>query len=150
MRLTERTDYALRVLMVLGASGRRHTASSLAEAFGVSAHHLTKVVQRLQQIGWVSTSAGRGGGVELAVEAEAVTVGEVVRAMEPDLDLVECLRESGGCPLEGPCRLVGALRSARRAFLDELDAVTLADLVEGRKGRLLRAVPAALRIQGGV
>ena len=51
MRLTDRTDYALRVLMILASSGQRHTVPALAEAFGVSANHLTKVVQALQGLG---------------------------------------------------------------------------------------------------
>lgn len=150
MRLTDRTDYALRVLMVLAASGRRHTVPALAGAFGVSANHLTKVVQSLQSLGWVATTAGRGGGVELAVAPSGITVGGVVRAMEPDLHLVECLREESSCPLEGACLLVDALRDARGAFFGVLDAVTIADLVAGREARLLRTVPATLRIIGGV
>ncbi len=148
MRLAERTDYALRVLMVVASSGRRHTVPALAEALGVSPNHLTKVVQALQGEGWVTTTAGRGGGVELAVEPGGVTVGDVVRAMEPDLALVECMRDDGGCVLEGPCRLVGALRRARLAFLGELDGVTLAALIRGRKPAILGSVPAAVSIEG--
>lgn len=148
MRLTERTDYALRVLMVLGASRGRHTVPSLAEAFEISANHLAKVVQSLHGLGWVETHAGRGGGAALTISTDAISVGDVVRAMEPDLDLVECLRERGSCPLEGPCRLVTALRRARGAFLAELDSVTLSDLLDGRGNRLLRAVPAALSVEG--
>lgn len=148
MRLTNRTDYALRTLMVLGASGRRHTVPALAEALGISAHHLTKIVQVLQSEGWVSTTPGRGGGVELAGAPAEITVGEVVRAMEPDLHLVECLREEGACPLERPCRLAGTLRTARDAFLGTLDAVTLSDLIDGHETSLLRLVPATLNVNG--
>ena len=148
MRLAERTDYALRVLMVLASSGRRHAVPAMAQGLGVSANHLTKVVQTLQGAGWVRTTAGRGGGVELAVEPAAVSVGDVVRVMEPDLGLVECMRDGGECVLEGPCRLVGALRRARSAFLDELDGVTLASLTRGRKTSLLGAVPAAISVEG--
>lgn len=148
MRLTDRTDYALRALMVLAASGRRHTVPTLAKAFEVSANHLTKVVQGLQSEGWVTTTPGRGGGVELAVAPTAITVGQVVRAMEPDLHLVECLRDDGSCPLENPCRLAGALRNARAAFLETLDAVTLWDLVDGCESRLVGVVRATLKING--
>jgi len=148
MRLTERTDYALRVLMVLASSRRRHTVPALAEAFNVSAHHLTKVVQQMQGLGWVVTTSGRRGGVESTAATEALAVGDIVRALEPDLDLVECLRGDGDCPLEGACRLVDALRRARAAFLRELDAVSISDLVAGREVRLLRTVSAALGIQG--
>ncbi|MFI4896775.1 MAG: RrF2 family transcriptional regulator [Phycisphaerales bacterium JB059] len=148
MRLTDRTDYALRVLMVLASSERRHTVPELAKAFGVSAHHLTKVVQSLQTEGWVRTTPGRAGGAELDASPASLSVGRVVRAMEPDLNLVECLQEQGHCPLAGPCRLAGALRHARRAFLAELDRVTLADLVDGRGARLLRSLSPTLSVNG--
>lgn len=148
MRLTDRTDYALRVLMVLCVSGRRHTVPALASRFGVSAHHLTKVVQSLQGLGWVETTAGRAGGAALAPAGRTVTVGEVVRAMEPDLDLVACMREAGTCPLKGLCPLEDVLRAARAAFLRELDAVRLCDLVDGRGDGLLGPVSAALLVNG--
>lgn len=125
--------------MVLGASRSRHTVPALAVSLGVSTNHLTKVVQSIQALGWVETTPGRQGGVELSVSTDAVTVGDVVRAVEPSFDLVECLRERGGCPLQGPCRLQDVLRRARAAFLEQLDAVTLTDLLEGQASRLLRA-----------
>jgi len=138
MRLAERTDFGLRALMLLAAARDRRPVSAMAEALGVSANHLTKVVQALQSQGWVATTPGRRGGAELTADPASLTVGEVVRALEPDLALVECLREDGACPLEGPCRLVGAIQRAREAFLLELDRVTLSDLVRGRRSSLVQ------------
>lgn len=140
MRLTDRTDFTLRVLMLTAASRERHTVAWMANALAVSAHHLNKIVQTLQSLGWVTTVPGRGGGVALAIEAGRLRVGDVVRAIEPDMNLVECLREQGECPLSGPCRLVGALREARSAFLAALDGVTLEDLVRDREARLVHAI----------
>lgn len=140
MRLTDRTDFALRVLMLLAADDGRRTVAEMARLFDVSAHHLSKVVQDLHALGWVETSRGRSGGAELAVDPARLSVGEVVRAMEPDFALVECLREEGACPLEGPCALRAALKGARDAFLAELDATTLAALVRGREKRLVQIV----------
>lgn len=136
MRLTERTDYAMRTLMYLGASDGRKSVSDMAERFGVSVNHLSKVVQTLVEAGLVATSRGRGGGVELARTNEQINVGQVVRLMEPDLALAECFRDDGQCPFYRPCALRGHLDRARAAFLKELDAVTLADLVRGRERRL--------------
>lgn len=138
MRLAERTDYALRVLMLLASSGGRHSVPEMAGWYGVSANHLSKVVQALEAQGWVATHRGRGGGVDLAVDAADLKLGDVVRAMEPDLALVECFRDDGDCPINGSCGLWGALHNARRAFLDELDRVVLKDLVTGYKRKLLR------------
>lgn len=138
MRLTDRTDYALRVLMFLASSQCRHTVAEMAGAFGVSANHLTKAVQQLQGLGWVSTTPGRGGGVEMAANPNRLRVGDVVRAIEPDLNIVECFREDGACPFDGPCLLAGVLRDARTAFIASLDQVTLFDLIHRRETKLAR------------
>ena len=139
MRLTERTDYALRVLMFLAASERQATVAEMAERFGVSHHHLVKVVQTLSEIDLVTTTRGRGGGVTLSVDPESIHVGDVVEQIEPDLALVECMRSDGACPLSGPCRLKGLLDDARAAFLETLNDSTLADLAAPKR-TLLRAL----------
>lgn len=137
MRLTDRTDYALRVLLVLASDDRRRSVGALADALGVSRHHLAKVVQSMHDRGWVHTSAGRGGGVELAMDASSISIADVVRAMEPDMALVECHRTPGVCVLEPSCRLRSALDGAMRAFLHALERETVADLVLGRTRALL-------------
>ncbi|HEY7775532.1 MAG TPA: Rrf2 family transcriptional regulator, partial [Kineobactrum sp.] len=61
MRLTQYTDYAMRVLIYLGASsGQRHTISEIARAYGISHNHLTKVVQHLNRHGFVEATRGKG------------------------------------------------------------------------------------------
>lgn len=140
MRFTDRTDHALRALMFLAASGKRHTVAEMARGFAVPANHLTKSVQRLERRGWVSTVPGRGGGVELSIDAGRLRVGDVVREIEPSLDLVECHRADGRCPMHGPCRLAGVLDGLRVILLEALDRVTLDDLVRGREPRLVQVV----------
>lgn len=130
MRLAERSDFALRVLMFLAASGRQTTVVEMAERFSVSYHHLVKVVQNLSELGIVRTTRGRGGGVSLTVDPASVRVGDVIRFIEPDMALAECLRECGACPLHGPCRLTRLLEDASGAFLDVLNTKTIADLAE--------------------
>jgi Rrf2 family transcriptional regulator, nitric oxide-sensitive transcriptional repressor len=129
MRLTAFTDFGLRVLMRLaGAPERSFTTEALAEEFGVSRHHLTKVVQDLARGGFVETRRGAGGGLRLARPAEAVTLGEVVRRLEQRQAMVECYRPDGGaCTLTPGCRLRGRLAQAREAFLASLDGAKLAD-----------------------
>ncbi len=129
MRLTSFTDFALRTLMRLaGEPERSFTTEELARDFGVSRHHLTKVVGRLAAAGVVATRRGSGGGLRLARPAQGVTVGEVVRLLEGRQALVECFQADGGaCVLTPGCRLKGPLAAAREAFLRELDRTTLAD-----------------------
>ncbi len=96
-----------------------------------------KVAQLLGQAGYVTTLRGRGGGLVLARPAEEITVGEVVRRIEPDLALVPCFAE-GCCVIQPACRLKRALHKAREAFLEVLDATTLADIA--RPGAELRGL----------
>lgn len=130
MRLTLMTDYALRVLMYAAAQrDRLVTVDEIAQAYGISKNHLTKVVQELGRQGFLETTRGRGGGIRLGRAPESITVGNVVRAMEEDFDLVECHRDARACRISSVCRLRGTLDEAMQAFVDVLDRRSLAELV---------------------
>lgn len=135
MRLTRFTDYALRVLMLLGITNDRLvTIDEAGERYGISTNHLMKVVHRLGTRGYIETVRGKGGGMRLARPPESIRLGDVVRDFEEDMALVECFNEaSNTCPIEPDCRLQGVLRSSLRAFLGTLDEHTLADLVKPRR-----------------
>lgn len=130
MRLTTFTDYGLRMLMrMASAPERAFSTAELADEFGLSRHHLTKIMQRLARAGIVSTRRGGGGGAVLTKAARDVRLGDVVRLLEQGQALVECLGPGGGdCSIDGCCRLKARLRSAEAAFLTDLDRSTLADI----------------------
>ena len=132
MRLTRHTDNALRALIYLGINREEAPAriTDIARRMGMSEDHLAKVVARLSQLGYVETLRGRDGGVRLAREPQAICIGEVVRATEDNLNLVECFDpETNQCPIAPACALAPALDEALKAFLAVLDGYTLADLV---------------------
>ena len=131
MQLTSFTDYALRVLMQLGMQPEaRITVPAIAAAWGISEHHLVKVVHFLGQSGWVETSRGRGGGLQLAVAPNQIRIGAVVRQTEGNLALVECMApDRGQCRISMACKLREVLYGAQEAFFAELDRYTLADLL---------------------
>src|SRR6185312_14196120 len=107
MRLTSFTDFGLRALMRLaGEPDRSFSTSEIALEFGISRNHLAKVVRDLATSGFVTTQRGVGGGFALARPAQAITLGEVVRALDETSALVECFRQDGGgCALTPRCRL---------------------------------------------
>lgn len=135
MQLTRFTDIGLRVLMYL-AIGRNNpvpaTIPEIAERFELSRNHLVKVVHFMAQHGLVRTTRGKGGGLRLGQPASQMTVGEIVRLLEPSHDLIDC--ETQPCALRSGCRLKGALRRAEAAFYAVLDKLSLADMVEGETG----------------
>jgi Rrf2 family transcriptional regulator, nitric oxide-sensitive transcriptional repressor len=139
VRLTTYSDYGLRILIYLGLRPKRTcTVREIAVAYGISENHLLKIVQTLARAGFVETVRGPGGGVRLARAPADVVVGDVVRATETDLALVECFPGgAGGCAIAGACRLQGVLDEALDAFLAVLDRHTLADLL-ARPGALRR------------
>lgn len=129
MRLTSFTDYGLRMLMRMAAAPERaFSTAELAEEFGLSRHHLTKIMQRLAQGGIVETRRGGGGGAVLARSADRIRLGALVRLLEESQPLVECFATGGDCSIDGRCRLKARLRAAEAAFLADLDRSTLADI----------------------
>ncbi len=131
MHLTRYTDYSLRVLMRLALSpGQLTTIAEIADVYAISEHHLMKVVHQLGIAGYIETIRGRGGGLRLSKKASDITVGEVVRRMEPDMNLVACFQAADRCTISPACTLTGVLAEALDAFLTVLDRYTLADLID--------------------
>ncbi|MEO7996299.1 MAG: Rrf2 family transcriptional regulator [Gemmatimonadaceae bacterium] len=131
MRLTQFSDYALRLSLFLGAHPDRLVPiTEIAESYGISYHHLTKVATMLSEAGVVEAVRGRNGGLRLAMAPSAINIGWLVRQTEPDMILVECFdHEKDACPITKECRLRRALKDALRAFLQTLDEYTLADFL---------------------
>jgi Rrf2 family nitric oxide-sensitive transcriptional repressor len=131
MRLTLHSDYGLRALIYLAAAGEAGgTASAIAEAYGISEHHLRKVIQRLTQAGLVDAARGRGGGLKLARQPGEIGIGAVLRLTEPDFAMAECMStEPGRCAIAGACGLQTALSEALAAWFAVLDRHTLADAI---------------------
>lgn len=130
MRLNLQTDFALRMLMFLAARQEQASIEEIADAYGISRNHLTKVARQLAEQGLVTARRGRGGGLELAREPNEISVGAVVRAMESLGGFVECFdRGTNTCRVAGACGLQGVLRLALDDFLARLDDYTVADLL---------------------
>ncbi len=135
MRLSDYTDYTLRVLMYCAVHpDRLATIAELADHHRVSKNHLMKVVNDLGRQGVLETTRGRGGGLRLMKAPSAIRVGDVLRNAETDFRLVECFdAATDTCTLTPTCRLKKVLRSALAAYFAELDGVTLADIARPGK-----------------
>lgn len=130
MRLTTFSDYALRVLIYAATRGDRLiTIEETADVYGISRAHLMKVANHLTRAGFLKATRGRTGGLALAKRPDKIRLGDVVRATEPDLALVECFTAGNECLITPRCRLKGVLKEALVAFVGTLDRYTLADLI---------------------
>jgi Rrf2 family nitric oxide-sensitive transcriptional repressor len=139
MRLTQFTDYSLRVLVYLAVKGEeRSTITEIAERFAISRNHLMKVVQELSHRDYINAIRGKHGGLLLKREPESIGLGELIRQFENDLTLVECFGEHNQCIITPACQLRVILQEALAAFFDVLDRYTLADLLGSREPELIK------------
>ena len=135
MHLTSHSDYALRILLVLGASyPELSTIREIGQAFDISEHHLAKVVQTLAQAKIVETIRGKDGGMRLAVSPDKINLGHVLRHTESDFGVVPCLKNGGTeCFISPVCGLKSVLAEATQHFIRHLEQYHLSDFI--RKDR---------------
>ncbi|MEV6232772.1 Rrf2 family transcriptional regulator [Saccharopolyspora shandongensis] len=138
MRLTKRTDLALRIAMRLAVLDDEvaPTTREVADQVAVPYSHAAKVVTLLQRLGVVEARRGRGGGLALTQSGRTGSLGRLVRELEGVGDVVGC-EDDPPCPLRSACRLRTALRNAQEAFFAALDPITIEDLVAAPTGPIL-------------
>lgn len=149
MRLTDYTDYTLRVLMFCALHPERSvTIAELAESHKVSKNHLMKIVNDLARQGLLQTTRGRGGGLRLLKNPADICIGDVVRHTETDFRLVECFDIiHNACTVTAHCQLKNVFKNALSSYLAELDKFTLADVTRPNQAsqttRLSPVIPLA-------
>lgn len=135
MRITKFSDFALRVLIYLASKPGEElvTISQLATVYSISVHHVRSVVHKLGQLGYINSIQGKGGGLELAMSANDISIGDVIRNTESDFYMVDCFNPEGDCPIKRSCILQQIINEALGAFLQTLDQYTLADITKNSK-----------------
>jgi Rrf2 family transcriptional regulator, nitric oxide-sensitive transcriptional repressor len=130
--MTQFSNFAVRVLMYAALhDGAPSAVPDIARAYGASYDHMKKAAAMLCRLGYLNSVRGRIGGVTLARRPEEIRIGDVIRATEGRVTLVECFDPATNtCPLEPACVLSRALHEAVDAFFAVLDRYTLADLLE--------------------
>lgn len=134
MRLTDTCDIAFRVLLFAAEKeGAMFRIEQVVAFYGISRSTTMKVVNTLTRAGLLLAKRGRAGGLYLGKATDEISLGEVVRLMEPDFGLVECLRPGNACPITPVCALPAPLLEATNAFMETLDRYSLADVAIGPK-----------------
>lgn len=131
MQLTSFTDYALRTLMYLAARPEeKSSVKEISEHYGISRNHLVKVVHRLSQLGYIETTKGKGGGIQIAQETKKLRLGDLITQLEPNMNMVECFdAKTNTCRITGSCQLKHYLFEATRSFVDTMNRYKLSDTV---------------------
>jgi len=129
MRLTIKTDYCLRVLIFLQSNSGKAKIQDIADAYKISKNHLSVVVNKLSELGYVTSTFGPKGGIEFNSNTGDRTIGDLVVEIE-DLNVVECFQpETSRCTLMPGCRLNKILQGATEAFIENLEKYKIKDLV---------------------
>ena len=130
MRLTQYTDYGLRLLIYLATAPERSASvREVATAFDISKPHLNKVALQLSSSGVLISRRGRGGGLQLASPPDRIVLGTIIRLLEPDFHFVECMRPDNQCVITPACRLREICQQAQEAVVGIFDDYTLDDLL---------------------
>ncbi len=130
MQITRYTDYALRVLIYLAVNdNRKSTIQEIAQSYSISKNHLMKIVQFLNNEGYLIATRGKSGGIKLPTSANQLNIGTLVRSLESHSNLVECFAEANQCVITPNCQLKKIFKQAVESFYRTLDQYTLQDLV---------------------
>lgn len=126
MRLNQASDFALRILMLLADQNEPLTVDEIATRLEIAKSHTMKIVAKLVKAGILLSLRGRNGGVRLGKQATKIVIGDVVRIVEADFAIVECMLPGNqACMFLPNCKLKGLMHQARSAFLNVLDEQNL-------------------------
>ncbi|MGD0085949.1 MAG: Rrf2 family transcriptional regulator [Verrucomicrobiota bacterium] len=135
MRISKRTDYALRALFTLvdHYRGAPIPIRELARRNDVPKRFLEQIMLDLKTQGWVDSTAGIRGGYVLARSPEKITMGEVVRHFDGVLAPIDCVSVTGykRCSQESVCRFRRVFLDTRNYIAGVMDRATLAEVAKG-------------------
>lgn len=130
MQLTQFTDYSLRALIYIALNKDSCTIKDITDAYGISNHHMVKIIHNLAKLSLIKTIRGKGGGILMAAAPETINLGRLIVQLEPHFDLVPCFnRAKANCCIAPVCKLKGVLHEAQAAFMKVLERYTLADVL---------------------
>ncbi|MBR2070211.1 MAG: Rrf2 family transcriptional regulator [Clostridia bacterium] len=125
MKLSTKARYGLKAALILTkANGNIVPLSVMSKEIGVSSAYIERLMKLMKDSSIVDSARGITGGYVLKRKPEEITVGEVVRALEENLEFVSCVGNSN-CEKDCDTRKVWEL--IYKAINDTLDGITLAD-----------------------
>lgn len=144
LRLSKMADYGILLLVRVAAceSGRVHTARDLAAYSRLPLTTVSKVVKALVRRGLLVSRRGMHGGYALARAADAISVVDVIAAMEGPVALTACASHAGrGCELVDTCPTRAPWHRLNAIVVGTLASVSLADMHASKTPTRLGAPP---------
>ena len=130
LRLSKKADYALLAMRHLAAQMDREAVSAreVAEAYDIPPELLAKVLQKLMHAGVLASHHGIRGGYALARPAKAITVAEVILAIDGPLTVTACSEADHSCDQYSKCNIRDPLWKIKDRIVSALAATSVADL----------------------
>ena len=130
MKLSSKTHYGLMACHILANNynGQPVSASELEAKISVSGKYLEKIMRMLSARGIVSANRGASGGYFLAKPPEDIKIGEIVRALEDDMEIIECVTKKGTCK---GCPSSKVWKRLYNGINELLDSMTLRQMLDG-------------------
>ena len=130
MKLSSKTHYGLNACHILGRNYPDGvvSASTLESHLAVSGKYLEKIMRMLSARQIVCATRGASGGYYLARPPKDITVGEIVRALEDDMEIIECVKADGKCKC---CPSSGVWKKLHKGINEILDSMTIEQMIKG-------------------
>ena len=130
LKLTKKTDYALMALHFMANQGEDAVANTraISELYNIPLELLAKILQRLVKKGIIVSQNGPKGGYALAKEADSITIGEVIKAIEGPIRIVRCDEGDSSCFQSNRCTVRGPLQKVEHHIVEFLDKITIDQL----------------------
>lgn len=131
LRLSKKTDYGLLALLYLaGAPSGVASARAIAERYDISVELLAKILQHLARLGFVAAHKGAHGGYRLTRPAAAISLADVIEAIDGPFAITACARDDESCDQYASCTVRAPLWRVKDRILSVLQTTTLAEMAE--------------------
>ena len=140
MKLSTKGRYGLRAVLdiALNCENEAVALSTIAERQSISISYLEQLIAKLKKAGIVTSTRGAKGGYVLAKDASIISVGEILRALEGNLDPVDCAEIVGGdstCNASDICVTKYVWKRISDSINSAVDTLMLSELVDESKAR---------------
>lgn len=132
LKLTKKADYGLMALKFLAEHPENPTLSAkdVADAYGIPAQLLAKILQALTKKGLLRSQAGMNGGYALAREAGSISAFEVILAIDGPFFITSCDKGAKVCELHSNCTIKEPLARVNETIAAVLKSISIQDLTE--------------------
>ncbi len=132
LKLTKKADYGLMALKYLAEHPETPalSAKDVADAYGIPAQLLAKILQRLTKTGLLRSHAGMNGGYALARDARQISAYEVIHAIDGPFFITSCTKGAKGCDLTPSCTIKEPLARVNDTIAGVLKSISIQDLAE--------------------